>query len=80
MLPATCSPRVLREDWGFDGLIVADYVGVSLLYQHHGVAADEAEAAALSFNAGLDIELPGDDCAKDLEEAVKRGLITEEEP
>ena len=70
--------KVLREDWGFDGLIVADYVGVSLLYQHHGVAADEAEAAALSFNAGLDIELPGDDCAKDLEEAVKRGLITEE--
>ncbi|SFO16534.1 beta-glucosidase [Cohaesibacter marisflavi] len=70
--------KVLREDWGFDGLIVADYVGVSLLYQHHGVASDEAEAAALSFNAGLDIELPGDDCAKDLEDAVKRGLLTEE--
>ena len=70
--------KVLREDWGFDGLIVADYVGVSLLYQHHGVASDEAEAAALSFNAGLDIELPGDDCAKDLEDAVKRGLITED--
>ncbi|SNY94339.1 beta-glucosidase [Cohaesibacter sp. ES.047] len=70
--------KVLREDWGFDGLIVADYVGVSLLYQHHGIAANEAEAAALSFNAGLDVELPGDDCAKDLGEAVKRGLITEE--
>ena len=70
--------KVLREDWGFDGLVVADYVGVSLLYQHHGVARDEAEAAALSFNAGLDVELPGDDCAKDLEAAVKRGLITED--
>jgi beta-glucosidase len=68
--------HVLREQWGFDGLVVADYVGVSLLYQHHGVAADRAEAAALSFNAGLDVELPGDDCATGLIEAVERGLIS----
>jgi beta-glucosidase len=68
--------RVLREDWGFDGLVVADYIGVSLLYQHHGVAADQAEAAALSFNAGLDVELPGEDCAVHLREALDRGLIT----
>jgi len=69
--------KVLREEWGFDGLVVADYVGVSLLYQHHGVAADRAEAAALSFNAGLDVELPGDDCARQLKTALERGLITE---
>ncbi len=68
--------RVLREEWGFDGLVVADYIGVDLLYQHHGVAADEAEAAALSFNAGLDIELPGGDCSLRLEEALERKLIT----
>jgi len=68
--------EVLREQWGFDGIIVADYVGISLLYQHHGIAADAAEAAALAFNAGLDIELPGDDCAKHLGEAIARGLIT----
>ncbi|SKA02304.1 glycoside hydrolase family 3 N-terminal domain-containing protein [Consotaella salsifontis] len=70
--------KVLREDWGFDGILVADYVGVSLLYQHHGLAADRAEAAALSFNAGLDIELPGDDCAPHLTQALERGLITME--
>ncbi|MBB5190931.1 beta-glucosidase [Silvimonas terrae] len=69
--------EVLRDQWGFDGLVVADYVGVSLLYQHHGVAADPAEAAALSFNAGLDVELPGDDCATRLSQARQRGLITE---
>lgn len=67
--------EVLRDDWGFDGLIVADYIGVSLLYQHHGIAADAAEAAALAFNAGLDIELPSDDCAPALEQALQRGLI-----
>ncbi len=70
--------EVLREDWGFNGLVVADYVGISLLYQHHGVAADYADAAALSFNAGLDIELPGDDCAKDLKTAIERGQISED--
>lgn len=68
--------EVLREQWGFDGLVVADYAGVSLLYQHHGVAADAAQAAALAFNAGLDVELPGDDCAQHLPAAVERGLVS----
>lgn len=66
---------ILRNDWGFDGLIVADYVGITLLQTHHGIAADAAEAAALAFNAGLDMELPGDDCAPHLKDALARGLI-----
>ncbi|PLR46879.1 beta-glucosidase [Chimaeribacter arupi] len=69
---------VLRNRWGFDGLIVADYGGVSLLHQHHGISADGAESAALAFNAGLDIELPKDDCARHLAEARQRGLISAE--
>jgi beta-glucosidase-like glycosyl hydrolase len=70
--------QVLREEWGFDGLVVADYVGISLLYQHHNLARDPAEAAAMAFNAGVDIELPADDCAAHLGEAVRRGLISME--
>lgn len=66
---------VLREQWGFDGIIVADYGGVSLLHQHHGISHDAAESAALAFNAGLDVELPKDDCARHLAQAVERGLI-----
>lgn len=66
---------LLRDEWGFEGLVVADYVGVSLLYQHHGVAAERAEAAALAWNAGLDVELPGEDCAAHLGAALGRGLI-----
>jgi beta-xylosidase len=69
---------LLREQWGFDGLVVADYGGVSLLHIHHAVARDKAEAAALAFNAGLDIELPAFDCTENLHEALKRGQITEE--
>ena len=67
---------VLREQWGFDGIVVADYGGVSLLHQHHGVSHDATESAALAFNAGLDVELPKDDCARHLAEAVERGLIS----
>jgi len=69
---------VLRTEWGFDGLVVADYIGISLLYQHHNLARDRAEAAALAFGAGVDIELPADDCAASLGEAVARGLLSME--
>ncbi|CAG9204889.1 Beta-glucosidase [Paraburkholderia tropica] len=68
---------VLRDKWGFDGLIVADYAAVNLLYTHHGIARDAADAAAQSFNAGLDIELPGHECALHLKDALARGEISE---
>ncbi|WP_233886657.1 glycoside hydrolase family 3 N-terminal domain-containing protein [Paraburkholderia flagellata] len=67
----------LREKWGFEGLVVADYAAVDLLYSHHAVAHDSASAAALAFNSGLDVELPGHECAVHLKEALERGEITE---
>src|SRR5215472_7071690 len=69
--------EVLRDQWGFDGLVVADYAGIHLLHTHHGLATDKAEAAALAFNAGLDVELPGFECAEHLWQAVERGQISE---
>ncbi|GAL11579.1 beta-xylosidase [Vibrio astriarenae] len=68
--------EVLREQWGFDGLIVADYGGVDLLKAHHAVAQDSTEAAALAFNAGLDVELPDDACSNKLHQALELGLMT----
>jgi beta-glucosidase-like glycosyl hydrolase len=70
--------EVLRDLWGFDGLVVADYAGINLLHTHHAVAKDKAEAAAQAFNAGLDIELPGFECAEHLQQAVERSEISEE--
>lgn len=70
--------EVLRREWGFDGLVVADYAGINLLQTHHGIARDKAEAAALAFNAGLDIELPAFECAEHLQQAVDRRQISEE--
>jgi len=71
--------QVLREQWGFDGLIVADYIGITLLATHHAIAADFAEAAAMAFKAGLDVELPSNECAPHLEQALERGQITMDE-
>lgn len=50
--------EVLREQWGFDGFVVADYGAVTFLHAFAGVAHDGVEASALALRAGLDVELP----------------------
>ncbi|PPI10538.1 glycosyl hydrolase [Rathayibacter sp. AY1D2] len=52
---------VLRERWGFDGVVVADYFSVAFLHLMHAVAADLGEAAELALAAGIDVELPAGD-------------------
>jgi beta-xylosidase len=78
--PLSSSPRflagVLRDLWGFDGLVVSDYEAIRLLFAHHGVARDEAEASALALNAGMDQELPMFTCFKTgVETALRRGIL-----
>src|SRR3546814_14029316 len=48
--------ELLRDHWGFDGLIVSDYPALLELL-HHGVAADTNEAALHALPAGLDVDL-----------------------
>jgi len=81
-VPVAADPHylteVLREQWGFDGVVVADYFAVAFLQVMHGVAADRGEAAALALAAGLDIELPtGDAFLEPLAERVRAGLVDE---
>ncbi|HEY6494764.1 MAG TPA: glycoside hydrolase family 3 N-terminal domain-containing protein [Trebonia sp.] len=65
-MPASANPGlltgVLREEYGFDGLVVSDYYAVSFLELQHAVAANQGEAAALALAAGLDVELPSTRC------------------
>jgi beta-xylosidase len=82
--PSSASRRyvtdVLRGQWGFDGLVVSDYEAISLLFEHHHVAKDKAEASALAVKAGMDQELPGFTCYREgLEEALRRKLLGMEE-
>lgn len=53
--------ELLREQWGFDGVVVADYFGVAFLSVMHAIAADRGAAAAAALEAGVDIELPSGD-------------------
>lgn len=49
---------LLRDAWGFEGTVVADYFGIAFLKTLHGVAADWAGAAGAALRAGVDVELP----------------------
>ncbi|WP_033440554.1 glycoside hydrolase family 3 N-terminal domain-containing protein [Saccharothrix sp. NRRL B-16314] len=69
---------LLRDTWGFDGTVVADYFAVKFLQTLHGVAEDESHAAALALGAGVDVELPTVRCyGAPLLEAVRRGDVDE---
>jgi beta-glucosidase len=65
---------VVRGRWGFDGVIVSDYLAVAELVTH-GVAADAAEAAAAALLAGVDIDMVSSTYADGLPVAVERGLV-----
>jgi beta-glucosidase len=81
-IPMTAHVRLLRDylrdELGFDGVIVSDYNAIGELLRH-GVAADLAEAAALALNAGVDIDMMTDAYRRGLPIALERGLVKMEQ-
>ena len=69
--------RVLRQEWGFDGMVVSDYYAVDQMVSQHGVAADLADAARQAIEAGVDIELPDMAAYPKLADVVKSGRLSE---
>ncbi|MCA4134281.1 glycoside hydrolase family 3 N-terminal domain-containing protein [Arthrobacter sp. M4] len=71
--------ELLRQQWAFEGTVVADYFGVAFLQLTHRVAADGEAAAALALEAGVDVELPTVNCyGEPLRRAVLSGTVSEE--
>ncbi|WP_069766475.1 glycoside hydrolase family 3 N-terminal domain-containing protein [Streptomyces sp. LUP47B] len=64
---------LLREDWGFDGLVMADGLAVDRLAR---ITGDKVSAGALALDSGVDLSL-WDEGFTHLEEAVERGLVKE---
>jgi beta-xylosidase len=70
---------LLRDTWGFEGTVVADYFAVTFLRTLHRVADSDGRAAALALAAGVDVELPTLRCYADpLVDAVRSGEVPED--
>ncbi|ARV16957.1 hypothetical protein BTO07_16120 [Polaribacter sp. SA4-12] len=69
---------ILRNQVGFNGIVVSDYGAVNLTYHGHKQAESPMHAGAMALNAGTDIELPKPKCFPLLPEAIEKGLISME--
>lgn len=65
----------LREELGFEGIVISDYNAVAEL-RNHGVAQDDAHAAALALRAGIDMDMASGAYLRGMPVALERGLIT----
>ncbi|MGD1101109.1 MAG: glycoside hydrolase family 3 N-terminal domain-containing protein [Terriglobia bacterium] len=69
--------KILRQEWGFQGLIVSDGGSVAQLYKIYHVAANNAQAARRALETGIEVELPDDECFRTLVQQVREGSIAE---
>jgi beta-glucosidase len=67
---------LLRDEWGFDGVLISDWGAVKEMIPH-GVAADEKEAAYKAIQAGVDIEMMSPCYVNHLKELVENGSVDE---
>ena len=54
--------EILRNEWGFEGIVISDYNAIVMLADYHHTAADKRDAARQALIAGVDLELPKTDC------------------
>ena len=77
-IPASGNPQiltgVLRDRWGFEGLVVSDWESVRELIPH-GFAADRAEAGRLGLVAGVDIDMASGIYGTDLPAEARAGRV-----
>ncbi len=66
--------EVLKQEWGFDGVVVADWSGIGQLVDH-GVAADARDAARQGLLAGVDLDMASGVYLAHLESLVGDGEV-----
>ena len=71
--------QILRDEWGFEYLVVSDCGAVSDFYESHKSSSSPVHASAKATIAGTDVECGYGYAYRSIPEAVKRGFITEAE-
>lgn len=66
--------EILRDQLGFEGLVVSDYDAILMLHTFHHSAPTKSDAARMALEAGIDVELPTTTCYGDaLRSALEAG-------
>jgi beta-glucosidase len=68
---------VLRGEWGYQGAVLSDYMGIEELATLHAIVPDLTAAAILALETGVDADLPDGRSFRLLAEAVRAGRISE---
>lgn len=68
---------LLRERWGFDGLVVSDYTSVNDMIAHG--MGDLQDVSARALNASLDMDMVGEGFLTTLGKSVKEDRVSEEQ-
>lgn len=64
---------VLRGEWGFDGVVVADYFAINELQVRHRLVDSLGSAGALAITSGVDFELPDGVAFYQMKDALEAG-------
>ena len=68
--------QILREEWGFKGLVTSDCRAINDFWGGHNYTPDKPTGTAAAVRTGTDVEC-GESYGSNLVEAVKKGLIDE---
>ncbi|MCU4174407.1 glycoside hydrolase family 3 N-terminal domain-containing protein [Carboxylicivirga sp. N1Y90] len=69
---------VMREELGFEGFIVSDWMDIERLATRHFVAEDQTEACYQTIDAGMDMHMHGPEFLQPVIDLVNEGRLTEE--